>query len=152
MDKKERDQGTDPGQRKWDEAGPDKATGRTSGVGGPRYNEGEAAAADTPETTHGNMAGGPLGAREGRPHDGQGGMADSLGGPGAGTNNPATAHEQRFGGAHTAGTRLRSGEESEWKGGTPEQGPTTGGMGSAGGGHDTDETDVWGDKDKRKDP
>ena len=33
--------------------------------------------------------------------------------------------------------------DAEWRGGTPEQGPTSGGMGAAGGGHDTDDTDVW---------
>jgi hypothetical protein len=147
MEQKKNDKGSDPAQRKWDNAGPDQATGRTGGEGGASYNEGEKPHERLKRDAAEDMRKGPLEQRSGR-SDAQEGMADSLGGPGAGTNNPATDKEKRFGGSHTAGTRLHEGEDSEWKGGTPSQGPTTGGMGAAGGGHDTDETDVWKDKDR----
>ncbi len=95
----------DPGQTKWDKAGPDEATSRSGGVKGDGYNEG-----GTPQPN--NM-----------PH--------------TGWDHSATTNEP-----------LKKVDESELKGGTPAQGPTTGGMGAAGGGHDTDETDVWGDKER----
>lgn len=150
MDKDKKHEPIDPEQKKWDVAGPDQATGRAGGAGGRSYTEGEEAREER-STTKGDMKSGPLDQREGRNRDTQQGMAGSLGGPGAGTNAPATENERRFGGSHTAGKPVKKEEESEWKGGTPSQGPTTGGMGAAGGGHDTDETDVWGDKDRKKD-
>ena len=139
-----------PDQRKWDEAGPEKATGRKGGGESESYNEGREAEKGEPGTTYGSdVKKGPLNVREGRERHEAGGMAESLGGPSGGTNRPSTENERRFGGSHTAGSEVKKTEESEWKGGTPDQGPTSGGMGSAGGGHDTDETDVWKKKNDR---
>ncbi len=140
MDKKKNGSPMDPEQRKWDDAGPGQASGRTGGHGGD-YNEGRQQTGSEP----GSIREGKFGKTETGPA--QEGLSESLGGPGGGTNAPSTREERRFGGSHTAGTPLRQPDGSEWKGGTPEQGPTSGGMGAAGGGHDTDENDVWDTKD-----
>jgi hypothetical protein len=109
-----KDKRKDPEQRKWDDAGPDKATGRTGAAGGSRYNEGPKAPPGSMETLTGDVR---------RKED-------------AGDEK-----DESFG--HTTSKK----GNTEWKGGTSDQGPTTGGMGAAGGGHDTaDETDVWGEK------
>jgi hypothetical protein len=106
------DKKKDPEQRKWDDAGPEKATGRTGATGGDNYNEGPNASPGSLETSTGTPRGENISERKDRSFD----------------------------------PRTSSKENTEWKGGTPDQGPTTGGMGAAGGGHDTtDETDVWGE-------
>lgn len=143
MEKDEKRSGRDPEQLKWDDAGPGQASGRKGGAGGD-YNEGHdrpAGSARPDEMREGKFQTHHTGAS-------QEGMSESLGGPGGGTNAPSTREERRFGGSHTAGTSVKKPEDSEWKGGTPDQGPTSGGMGAAGGGHDTNENDVWGTKDR----
>ena len=130
----------DRGQRKWDEAGPEKASGRRGATGGSSYNEGPEG---VPEKSLRKKIG------EMHPHPDartpQKGMSESRVDPSGGTNSPTQGKDSDL--AITSREPLRTTKDSEWKGGTPDQGPTTGGMGAAGGGHDTDETDVWG-KDK----
>nr|MDQ3101488.1 hypothetical protein [Bacteroidota bacterium] len=99
MEKERNKDQMDPEQRKWDNAGPEEATGRRGDVKGEGYNEG-------------------------------------------GKSNPNTVPAPGSSGSNEHKEPLQKTEASEWKGGTPSQGPTTGGMGAAGGGHDTDETDV----------
>ena len=135
------DRNPDPEQLKWDKAGPRQASERKGGAEG-NYNEGSEAVEGDPETTSRTIRTKISGDQRGSGASQQG-MSESLGGPDGGTNAPSTSEERRFGGSHTAGTSVKRPESREWKGGTPEQGPTSGGMGAAGGGHNTDETDVW---------